>query len=102
MLTATLITFGQNVETFERRSMKNKRSIKYAAVGSIAAVALSLAACTPQEGDNGDDGNVTLTWWHNATADPLQGLWEEVAAEFEDANPGVTVEVTGYQNEDLQ
>jgi raffinose/stachyose/melibiose transport system substrate-binding protein len=29
-------------------------------------------------------------------------LWNDVAAEFEAANPGVTVDVTGYQNEDLQ
>ena len=46
--------------------------------------------------------DVTITWWHNATSGPLPAVWEEVAAEFEAANPGVTVEQTGYQNEDLQ
>lgn len=80
----------------------NRRSIKrLVAVGAAAALTVGgLAACTPG-GDTGD-GNVTITWWHNATSDPLQGLWADVAQEFEDAHPGVTVEVTGYQNEDLQ
>ena len=80
----------------------NRRSIKrLVALGAAAALTVGgLAACTPG-GDTGD-GDVTITWWHNATSDPLQGLWADVAQEFEDAHPGVTVEVTGYQNEDLQ
>ena len=80
----------------------NRRSIKrLVALGAAAALTVGgLAACTPG-GDPGD-GDVTITWWHNATSDPLQGLWADVAQEFEDAHPGVTVEVTGYQNEDLQ
>jgi raffinose/stachyose/melibiose transport system substrate-binding protein len=82
--------------------MMNRRSIKrIVAVGAAAALTVGgLAACSPG-GDSGD-GEVTITWWHNATSDPLKGLWEDVAHEFEDAHPGVTVEVTGYQNEDLQ
>ena len=80
----------------------NKRSImRLLAVGATAAVAAgTLAGCSAAGPSEGDD--VTITWWHNATSDPLQGLWADVAAEFEEANPGVTVEVTGYQNEDLQ
>lgn len=83
----------------------NNRSIKrFVAVGAAAALmAGGLSACTPgSSSDNGNDNKVTLTWWHNATSDPLMGLWEDVAQEFEDANPGVKVNVTGYQNEDLQ
>lgn len=86
----------------------NRRSIGRLSAG-IAATGLAigtLAGCTgtadPAPSSGGDGENVTITWWHNATSDPLQGLWEEVAQEFEDANPGVTVEVTGYQNEELQ
>lgn len=82
--------------------MNRSRTTRVAAIAAVSTLALGLAACTPG-GDNGEnDGDVTITWWHNATSDPLQGLWDDVAAEFEEANPGVTVEVTGYQNEDLQ
>lgn len=73
-----------------------------------------LAACTggtngetEEPGTEGTDApaegeEVTIQWWHNATGEPLAGLWEDVAAEFEEANPGVTVEVQGFQNEELQ
>lgn len=74
-------------------------------VAGFAATGLAmgaLAGCAGGGGDTGDDGDVTLTWWHNATSGPLPAVWEEVAAEFEAANPGVNVEQTGYQNEELQ
>jgi raffinose/stachyose/melibiose transport system substrate-binding protein len=80
----------------------NKRSIKrWVATGAISAVALAgLTACNTAAPE--DDGPVTLTWWHNATSDPLAGFWEDVAAEFEADHPNVTVEVSGFQNEELQ
>src|SRR5690554_6295917 len=103
MIAATPAAFGRIVETFERCSMMNKARITRVSV-IAAATALTiggLTACTQDEGgENG--GDVAITWWHNATTDPQKALWEEVAAEFEEANPGVSVEVTGYQNEDLQ
>ena len=80
-----------------------------AGIGAAALAIGALAGCTSGGGGGNGDGDgeatgdeVVITWWHNATSDPLQGLWAEVAAEFEDANPGVRVEVTGYQNEELQ
>lgn len=72
-----------------------------ALVAASTAALLAVSGCTAG-GGGGDGDGVTLTWWHNATSDPQQGIYEEVAREFEEANPGVTVEVTGYQNEDLQ
>jgi raffinose/stachyose/melibiose transport system substrate-binding protein len=79
--------------------MMNKRS-KLVAVGAAAALALgALAGCS---GDAGGDGKVTITWWHNGTGEPLLGFWEDVAQEFEDAHPNVTVKVEAYQNEELQ
>lgn len=75
-------------------------------VASVAAAGLAvgaLAGCTGGGDDAADSGDgVTLTWWHNATNGPLPDVWEAVATEFEEANPGVTVEQTGYQNEELQ
>jgi raffinose/stachyose/melibiose transport system substrate-binding protein len=75
----------------------------FAAVAATGIAAGALAGCAAGgEGDGGDGGDVTITWWHNATNGPLPDVWEEVAAEFEEANPGVNVEQTGYQNEELQ
>lgn len=83
-----------------RRS--TKRLVTLAAATGLAVA--SLTACSA--GDGGDQGNdggdVTLTWWHNGTTGPLPDVWEEVAQEFEAEHPGVTVEQTGYQNEELQ
>lgn len=99
------------------------RNRKGAVAASMAAVALLVAACsgnggngattdptpdspdpeTSEEAPPAAEGEeVTLKWWHNATSDPLQGLWQAVADEFSEANPGVTVEVQAFQNEELQ
>ncbi len=72
-----------------------------------AATTLAMAAmagCAPggAGADDGGDGDVTITWWHNGTTGPLPGIWEDVAQEFEAEHPGVNVEQTGYQNEELQ
>ena len=89
------------------------RNRKGAVAASMAAVALLVAACSSSGGggngttdptDAPDAGGdpVTLRWWHNGTGEPLNGLWAAVAAEFEADNPGVTIEVQGFENEDLQ
>ena len=80
----------------------NRHSMRgFVALGAIAALAAgALAGCS--SGTPASGGKVTLTWWHNATADPLKGLWASVAADFHKLHPNVTVKVTGYQNEDLQ
>lgn len=80
--------------------MNRSRITRVAAVAAASTLALGLAACTP--GNGGEDGEVTITWWHNGTGEPLLGFWEDVAAEFEEANPGVNVDVQAYQNEELQ
>lgn len=82
------------------------------AVALGASVALLLAACggesespeptEPSTDDPGEVEEVTITWWHNGTGEPLLSFWEDVAAEFEADNPGVTVDVQAFQNEELQ
>ena len=80
--------------------MMNRRS-KLVAVAAAATLAVgALAGCSGSQG--GGDGKVTITWWHNGTADPLLSLWEGVARDFEKAHPNVTVKVEAYQNEELQ
>jgi len=72
------------------------------AVAVTGLAAGALAGCSGGGSPGQSGGDVTLTWWHNATSGPLPAVWEEVASEFEAAHPGVKVEQTGYQNEDLQ
>ncbi len=72
------------------------------AATGLAIGALAGCAAGGEQGGDAEGDDVTITWWHNATSGPLPAVWEEVAAEFEAANPGVKVEQTGYQNEDLQ
>lgn len=83
--------------------MNKKLSMKaLVAFGAVAALAAGALAGCSSGSSSSANGKVTLTWWHNATAEPLKGLWADVAKEFEKAHPNVTVKVTGYQNEDLQ
>ena len=76
-----------------------------APIAVLAATAL-LAACGGGSAEGGggtdsDGGDVTLTFWHNSTTGPGKEYWDETAAQFEDANPGVTVEIQSIQNEDM-
>lgn len=77
----------------------------FAGIAAAGLAAGALVGCAAG-GDGGDGAGgadeVTITWWNNATSGPLPAVWEQVAAEFEAANPGVNVEQTGYQNEELQ
>ena len=72
------------------------------AVALTAGVAL-LAACgggdTSAEGSEGD--GTTLTWWHNSNAEPGKGVYEQVARDFEEQNPGVTIEISALAHEDM-
>lgn len=62
----------------------------------------ALSGCSTGGTDAAAGDDVTLTWWHNGTADPANGFWQEVATEFEESHPGVTVDITAVQNEELK
>ncbi len=78
--------------------MKAKRIV----MGTAALVigALTLSACGTAN-DTQSDGKVNLTLWQNSTTGPGQGFWKQTAADFESANPNVTITVQAIQNEDL-
>lgn len=72
----------------------------------LAGVALLLAACgggadtpTAEPGAGDPDQPVTLTWWHNATADPGKSYYQSVADAYRQAHPNVTIKVQPLQNE---
>ena len=60
-----------------------------AGTAALALGAVTLAACSGDDGGSAD-GTTTLTLWHNSTTGPGQEYWENAAAAFEEANPGVT------------
>ncbi|MGN7969452.1 ABC transporter substrate-binding protein [Microbacterium sp. 22296] len=71
--------------------------------GTALAVAgtLALAGCAGGGSGQNADGSVTLTLWHNSTTGDGKQYWEDTAAAFEEANPGVTIEIQALQNEEL-
>ncbi|MFC7406847.1 extracellular solute-binding protein [Georgenia alba] len=83
--------------------MTTKRHTAVAVIGT--GLALLLTACSGGSqaggGGGGGDGDVTMSFWHNSTTGPGQAYWEETVAAFEEANPGVTIEIQSIQNEDM-
>ena len=65
------------------------------AVFTIAAAVLALLAAPAMFAAP----NVTLTWWHNGSADPLLTLWQQVADQYHAEHPNVTINVEPIQNE---
>jgi raffinose/stachyose/melibiose transport system substrate-binding protein len=47
----------------------------------------------------GDGEPVTIEWWHIQNVDPMLGVWEEIATEFEEEHPNVTIEINAMENE---
>jgi raffinose/stachyose/melibiose transport system substrate-binding protein len=42
---------------------------------------------------------VTIEWWHIQNTDPMMTLWQDMANEFMEANPNVTINITVMENE---
>ncbi len=79
--------------------MKRTPFLRVMAIGAVVAL---LGACGSGGGDGGDSGDdVTVTWLHNSNTDPGKGYYEQVAADFEADHPGVTIEITAMQHEDM-
>ncbi|AVT28279.1 sugar ABC transporter substrate-binding protein [Plantactinospora sp. BC1] len=69
----------------------------------LATGVLGTVACGSgdSEGAGGSGGNVTMTFWHNATTGPGKTFWEKTVADFQAANPKVKIQLQSIQNEDL-
>lgn len=85
------------------RAIKMRKAL----VGTAAVLTgvLALGACGSSDDDGGSDGgdggDVTMTFWHNSTTGEGKQYWEDVVAAFEEANPGVTINIQAIQNEDM-
>ena len=78
---------------------------RWAATALATAVALTAAtACGSGNSSSGtsSNGNVTLTWWHNAAQDPGKTVWQSIADAYHTAHPNVTFKVDPMQNEQFQ
>lgn len=79
--------------------MKRTPFMRALAIG--AAVAM-LGACGSDGGKSESSGDtVTITWLHNSNTDPGKAYYEQVAKDYEAAHPGVTIEITAMQHEDM-
>ena len=88
------------------RSKKTERSpmkmtVKGPALVALgASVALILSGCSggtsaTSSAPASSSGPVTMTFWHNSTTGDGKEYWEETVAEFEKANPDVTIDDPG-------
>ena len=46
-------------------------------------------------------GPATISWWHNSNTDPGKAYYDTVAKEFEASHPGVKIQVSAMQHEDM-
>ncbi len=81
-----------------------KRSAVRTTIALGAGLAL-LAGCASggdaDDSSGGGDGDVTITWWHNSNTGEGKDYYDQVAADFEADNPGVSIEVSAMQHEDM-
>ncbi len=83
--------------------MKKTRAAAIAALG--LGVVLAASACAggssgSSGGGSSSGGNVTLTFWTNATPGPGLTFFQNAIKSFDAAHPGVTIKMQNIQNED--
>ena len=90
--------------------MKKRQILGLAAVASLLLAACGTGTEDPAASEDPTNGEqstsapgeaVTLRWWHNSNTGEGKDYYDKVASDFEDANPGVTVEVSAMQHEDM-
>jgi len=76
----------------------------FGAVAAALAVGVAVAGCGGGSGSAGSPasgGQVTMTFWHNATTGDGKAYWDDTVAAFEKEHPNVKIDVTPIQNEEL-
>lgn len=82
--------------------MRNVHKCGVALIG--AALLISGCSSSGQSSSTASgaaDEPVTLTWWHNATDEPLKGYWQAAADTYTAAHPNVTFKIEPVQNETI-
>ena len=65
--------------------------------GAAAATTTTGAAAVTTTGAAAEP--VTIEWWHIQNTDPMMSLWQDMADEFTEAHPNVTINITVMENE---
>ncbi|QJA00162.1 extracellular solute-binding protein [Leifsonia sp. PS1209] len=78
-----------------------KRNIRVAGVLALVAGTALLATGCSGSGTTPSNGKVTMSFWDNSTTGPGKAFWVKTIADFEKANPNVTIKLQTVQNEDL-
>jgi raffinose/stachyose/melibiose transport system substrate-binding protein len=82
--------------------MKKTRAAAIAALGLGVALAASACSSGGSSGGGGSSsgGNVTMTFWTNATPGPGLVFMQNAVKSFDAAHPGVKIKLQAIQNED--
>ncbi|HEY0217393.1 MAG TPA: extracellular solute-binding protein, partial [Cellulomonas sp.] len=81
--------------------MKARKTLAVTAAVLMGALALSACGGGDDSGSSSSDGTVEMTFWHNSTTGDGKAFWESTVADFEAANPDVTITIQAIQNEDM-
>lgn len=81
--------------------MKARKTLAISAAMLVGAMGLTACGGSGDEAASSGDGDVTITWWHNSNNDPGKSYYEQVAADFEADHPGVNIEISAMQHEDM-
>jgi len=65
--------------------------------GEPGATTTTGAGATTTSGASAEP--VTIEWWHIQNTDPMMTVWADMANEFMEANPNVTINITVMENE---
>ena len=82
--------------------MRSTRNTRFSmAVAVAAAVALAAAACGSSGSNSGGSSTakVTLTWWSNANAQPLLGVFQKLMKSYHTSHPNISFSYVPIQNE---
>ena len=83
--------------------MRSTRKLAAAAVAAVAALVLAACGGPGSPGGSGAarpaNGKVTLTWWSNANANPLLGVFGKLMKSYHASHPDVSFSYVPIQNE---
>ncbi len=72
------------------------------AAALVTAALLTLSACGGPGAADAPGGPTVLTWWHNATQEPLKGYFQAAADRYTAAHPDVTFRIEAVENQAMQ